>query len=53
VGIEPPGGLDAVLVDDAQVPEAHVVRVVIVGKREGVIAIEPSVLGMAAVEALA
>jgi len=33
--------LDAVLVDDAQRPEAHVFRVVIVAERERVAAVEP------------
>ena len=39
---------DAVLVDDAQVAEAHVARVVVVGEREAVPALEPAVVGVAA-----
>ena len=40
---------DAVLVDDAQVAEAHVARVVVVGEREAVAALQPAVVGVAAV----
>ena len=36
-------GLHAVLVDHAQGAEAHVARVVVVGEREGVAALEPAV----------
>jgi len=39
----------AVVVDDAQTPKAHVGRVVIVPEGEGMPAIEPSVLGPAAI----
>ncbi len=38
---EAASGRDAVLVDDPQRPEAHVLRVVIVGERERVAAVEP------------
>ena len=41
--------LHAVFVDHAQRPEAHVARVVIVGERERVAAVEPAELGAAAV----
>ena len=49
VGAEAGAGGDAVLVDDAQVAEAHVARVVVVGEREAVVALEPAVVGVAAV----
>jgi hypothetical protein len=41
--------LDAVFVDDAQRAEAHVLRVVEVGERERVEALEPAVGGVSAV----
>jgi hypothetical protein len=41
-------GLHAVFVDHAQRAEAHVRRVVVVGERERVEAVEPAVLGVAA-----
>src|SRR5262249_52865768 len=40
--------LDEVLVQDAQMPEAHVPRVVVVGERERVPGVEPPVVGVAA-----
>ncbi|GAB1381933.1 hypothetical protein MASR1M50_02510 [Burkholderiales bacterium] len=48
MGAEAGAGRDAVLVDDAQVAPAHVGRVVIVGKREAVPAVQPAVVGVAA-----
>jgi hypothetical protein len=47
VGREALAGGDAVLVDDAQGAEAHVPRVVIIGEREGVVGVEPAVVGVA------
>src|SRR5262249_26108989 len=44
---EAAAGLHAVLVDDAEVVEAHEARVAVPGERERVIALEPAVLGMA------
>jgi hypothetical protein len=44
---------DGVVVEDAQVAEAHVRRVVVVGEREAVVAVEPAVVGVAAVAGLA
>jgi hypothetical protein len=41
-------GGDAVLVDDTQVAHAHVRGVVVVGEREAVEALEPTVVGEAA-----
>src|SRR5205823_9212134 len=41
-------GLHAVLVDDAQHPVAHVLRVVVIGEGEAVVRVEPAVLGVAA-----
>ena len=38
---------DPVLVDDAQVAEAHVARIVVVGEREAVLALQPAVIGVA------
>ena len=48
MGAKAHAGLDAVFVDDPQRPEIHVVGVVITGKGEAVIAVEPAVIGMAA-----
>ena len=45
---KPSPGCDAVLVDHAQRAEAHVLRVVVVGEGEGVIAVEPAVVEVAA-----
>ncbi len=45
---EPLPGADEVLVDDAQRPEAHVPRVVVVGEREAVLGVEPAVVRAAA-----
>lgn len=39
---------DAVLIDHPQRAKAHVCRVIVVGEAEGVIAVEPAVVGMAA-----
>src|SRR5439155_22994925 len=44
---EPLAGLHAVLVDHAEVSEAHVLRVVVVRKRKGVARVEPAVVGAA------
>src|SRR6185436_5249268 len=49
VGAEAGAGGDGVVVDDAQVAHAHVGRVVVVGEREGVEALEPAVVGNTAV----
>ena len=48
---KPCPGCDAVLVDHAQRAEAHVLRVVVVGEREGVAAVEPAVVGVPALVA--
>jgi hypothetical protein len=48
VGAEALAGRDAVVVDDAQAAEAEPPRVVIVGEAEGVVAVQPPVLGVAA-----
>ena len=45
VGAEAGARRDAVLVDDAQVAEAHVRRVVVVGEREAVVGLQPAVVG--------
>ena len=50
---KPCAGLHAVLVDHAQRPEPHVLRVVVVGERERVIRVEPAVVGVAALGAAA
>ena len=39
---------DTVFIDDAQIAEAHVRRIVIVGKRERVVALQPAVVGVTA-----
>jgi Arc/MetJ family transcription regulator len=44
---------DAIFVDDAQVAESHMRRVVVVGKRKTVPALQPAVVGKAAVGRLA
>ena len=49
VGAEAGARRDAVFIDHAQVAEAHVARIVIVGKREAVKALEPAVVGIAPV----
>jgi hypothetical protein len=46
---KPVPGADAVFVDDPQVAHAHVGRVVVVGKGKAVPAVQPAVLGVAAV----
>ena len=53
VRAEAGAGGDGVVVEDAQVAEAHVRRVVVVGEREAVVAVEPAVVGVAAVLRLA
>ena len=53
VGPEALGRLHAVLVDDPEGPEAHVLGVVVVGEGEGVVAVEPAVVGVAPLVALA
>ena len=40
--------LDPILIDNPQVSEAHMLRVVITGKGKGVIGIQPAVFGVAA-----
>ena len=47
MGAEAGAGGDAVLVDDAQAAEAHVVGIVIVGETEAMPGIEPAVVGVA------
>src|SRR5664280_223597 len=49
VRAEAASGRDAILVDDAQVAAAHMPRVVIVGERKAVAALQPAVVGIAAV----
>src|SRR5205085_9449506 len=44
--------LHPVLVDHPQRPEAHVGRVVVVGEGEGVVGVQPAVVGVAAVVCL-
>jgi hypothetical protein len=44
---------DEVFVDDAQVAHAHVCRVMVVGERKTVMALEPAMVGMAPVSGLA
>ena len=39
---------DAVFIDDTQIAETHVRRIVIVGKRERVVALQPAVVGVTA-----
>jgi hypothetical protein len=46
-------GCNAVLVDHAQVAEPHVLRVVIVGERKRVVALEPAMIGVATVRRFA
>src|SRR5690606_35853065 len=46
MGTETAPGLNAILVDHAQRTEPHVFGVVIVGEREGVIRLEPAVIGV-------
>ena len=41
-------GRDAVVIDDAQGAEAHVRRIVVVGEGEGVMRLQPAVIGVAA-----
>ena len=45
---KPPAGADAVFIDDAQIAEPHVFGIVVIGKRESVIGIEPTVIGVSA-----
>ena len=49
VGAEAGAGSDAVFVDDAQIAQAHELRVVVTGKGETVEGLEPAVVGVAAV----
>src|SRR5262245_127334 len=49
VGTEPGAGLDAIVVDHSQHPEAHVRGVVVVAERKGVAAVEPPPVGAATV----
>ena len=46
--VESGGWRNSILVDDAQGAEAHVVGIVVVGKREGEVGIEPTVICVAA-----
>jgi hypothetical protein len=48
MGAESLAGLDPVLVDDTQLAETHHRRVVVVGERERVLALQPAVVGCAA-----
>src|SRR5437762_965633 len=48
VGAEARARGDAILVDDAQRPEPHVLRVLVAGEGEAVVRVEPAVVGMAA-----
>jgi hypothetical protein len=48
MGAEAAAGRDGVVVDDPQRAEAVVLGVVVVGEREGVEAVEPAVVGVAA-----
>jgi hypothetical protein len=41
---------NAIIVDDAQIAPAHVFRIVIFGKGEAVARLEPTVIGVAAVQ---
>ena len=45
---KPMPGRDPVLVDDAQRAEAHVLGIVIVGERKAMEALQPAVIGVAA-----
>jgi hypothetical protein len=53
VHAETAGGFDTVLVDHAQRAELHVLRIVIVGKRKTVKAVEPAVIDVAALSGFA
>src|SRR3989442_1374525 len=48
VGAEARARGDAILVDDAQRPEPHVLRVLVAGEGKAVVRVEPAVVGMAA-----
>ena len=41
-------GRNAVVIDDTQRPEAHLRRVVIIGKGKAVVRVQPAVVGMSA-----
>jgi len=47
VGAKAGAGRDPVFVDHAQIAPAHVRRVVVVGKRKRVVALQPAVIGVA------
>jgi hypothetical protein len=49
VRAEAGAGCDGVVVEHAQVAEAHVRGVVVVGEREAVVAVQPAMVGVAAV----
>ena len=53
VRAESPAGADAVFVDDAQRAEAHVFRVIVGREGKGVGRVEPAVIGVAALVAVA
>ena len=48
MGARATAGSNAVLVDDTKVTHAHVRRVVVMGKGEAVVAVEPAVIRVAA-----
>ena len=50
---EAPARGHGVVVDHAQVRHAHVSRVVVAAEREGVIAVQPAVIGVASIDGLA
>ena len=49
VGAKAGAGRDAIFIDDAQVAKAHVGRVVVAREREAVKALEPAMVGPAAI----
>src|SRR5262249_6916030 len=49
VGAEPLPTLDAILVDHTQRPEPHLPRIIVVGERERVPAVEPTVVGVSTI----
>src|SRR3954466_2450049 len=53
MGAESASGRHAILIDDAEAAETHVRGIVVIGEGEGVIAVEPAVLGMAPLVAFA
>ena len=50
---EATAALDLILIDDAQLSEAHVLRVVVMAERERVLAVEPAEVAGAAIRAFA